>query len=408
MSVLQAIPDGGIARRPLLRPRLLRLPITRAQPSGALSTELGADGVWGERVANLARFSRAGRLVVEPSRVNSVPNPRAEGAVAGAPGTVPTGWGSNSSNRTINGVANYAGLSLLDLSYYIAATGTRALTFSTSVIAAAPDEVWTASAFVALVSGAVTARIDLEFRNSSGAMLGSAFASVTATTVDNIARRLTATGTAPANTARVTAQIVITAVTTNVVRVAYGATQIERGAFATSPILPVIGAPAAATRGVDLVAQTLTALGVPANGACTLMVNLMVPQAAPASAGQTIFQVDDGTIDNRFFARNNAGGSSVVLGRTLAGSTIESSEVGTLTPGAFFRLGVVLGGMGGARLSMNGSAVVSVTGGPTSGLTTMLIGEDRTGQTLAGEIAAIDLLPPVPDGVLRALSAGSL
>jgi hypothetical protein len=170
--------------------------------------------------------------------------------------------------------------------------------------------------------------------------------------------------------------------------------QMEAAAFASSVILPPVGAPAASTRGADIVTATLASLGVPASGACTVLWSGMIPQAAPSGVNQTIARLDDGTASNAFALRNEAGGSVVGVLR-VAGGAASGNAVGTMTPGAPFRAGFAIDGAGRIAGSFNGGVAVALTGGPTSGLTTFALGNTLSGSQLFGETLALRVLPYV-------------
>jgi hypothetical protein len=169
--------------------------------------------------------------------------------------------------------------------------------------------------------------------------------------------------------------------------------QLEIGAFASSPILPAVGTPAASTRGADLVTATLASLGIGANGACTVLVSAMLPQAAPAGVDQMLVQLDDGTDANRYRLRNLAGGLALVAGEVVAGSPSDAASAGSFVAGTPFRAGIAIDGAGRIAASFNGGAVQAVTGGPTSGLTILRLGNNAAATAgLFGEVGTLRVL----------------
>lgn len=186
--------------------------------------------------------------------------------------------------------------------------------------------------------------------------------------------------------------------------VAWGA-QLEQATFASSYI--ATGA-AAATRSADLVSTSLTNLAVGSSGACTVLWSGVLPQAAPASIAQVVFRIDDGTTSNLVSVTNLAGGSDIRLERSNAAASANASA-GTMVAGNAFRIGVAIDGAGRVAASFNGAAVAAVTGAPTSGLTTLRLGNSSTGNpALFGETQTFRVLPfAVSDAELRNL-VGSL
>jgi hypothetical protein len=165
----------------------------------------------------------------------------------------------------------------------------------------------------------------------------------------------------------------------------------EVGPFASTPILPAVGAPAVSTRGSDLVSAPLAALGI--GGPCTILWSGVIPHASPASAPQTIIQLDASTDASRYMLRVEAGGGSVSLSR-VDGGVAASIAAGTMTPGTAFRAGLSINGTGRAAASFNGAATVAVTGGPTSGITTLRLGNTvGNSAPMFGETGALAVLP---------------
>jgi hypothetical protein len=402
------VPLFGSDRGLLVAPGLFRAPLTlaRAQADGARSTALSSDDVtWREFGPDVPRFNGAAqRLMIGGQRTNAVRNPRAEGAIPGTPGTAPTNWGANTADRTIHGVVVLSGLTLLDLTYALAAAGNRQLSFDTAFAVGAPGEIWTSSAFVRLESGTgVSAKVEIEFRDSGGVLLDVG-SSATLTTM-GVLTRLSVSRVAPAGTARVTAQIRFDYASATTARAQYGAAQTELGAFASTPILPAVGTPAASTRGADLVSATLASLGIGANGACTVLGTAMLPQASPAAGSFTLFSISDGTANNRIFVRDN-NSTNLLLWR-VAGGAASNASAGSYTAGTVFRFGASIDGAGRVAFSNNGGTAATVTGAPTSGLGTLNVGNGVAGtEAFYGEIGRLRVLPfPVSDAELQRLVA---
>jgi hypothetical protein len=183
--------------------------------------------------------------------------------------------------------------------------------------------------------------------------------------------------------------------------------QIEQAPFASTPILPPVGTPGASTRGADLITAALSDLGIADTGASVWIGEAMIPQAAPAGADQIIWQMDDGTDNNRIALVNPTGGLTLVLRRTTGGVTVSSASLGTVTAGTAFKLGLSVDGAGRAVARLDAGTMQAVTGCVTSGLTTARGGDNASGTSpLFGELGTTLVSPdPLPDRVFAVLVA---
>jgi hypothetical protein len=391
----------------------LRAPATfsRAQVSTSV-TARGADGIaWSEFSANTARFTGvAQRLLIEGQRTNALRNPRCEGTVlgvAGSGGVAPTHWTASPPTGAISteivAVGTTGGLPYVDVRFFGTASGasggTTYLMFEpTTAIVTTPSTAWVAGVFVQRIAGdGVTGSPTLVLREglAAGGLVtstGTSLSGVSAAALQRVEIRKTLAGT----TERVTMDVRFSYALGAVVDVTFrfAAPQLEQGAFSSTPILPPVGTPAASTRGTDSVTATRASLGIAANGACTLLWSGMIPQAAPAGVAQTILQFDDGTANNRYLLRNVAGGSAIAVNRVTAGAAAGDISLGTMTPGTPFRAGITINAAGRIAGCLNGGAAVAITGGPTSGLTALRLGNDTAGTTaMFGETASLRVLP---------------
>ena len=167
--------------------------------------------------------------------------------------------------------------------------------------------------------------------------------------------------------------------------------QIEARGFATSYVEVSSGA---ATRGVDLISATLADLGV--TSGITMLWSGLIYQA-PATAGeQTIFQVSDGTANNRYRLISESGSGNILLLRATAGvggPNIITPESPRPT-NSIFKIGLSINiSTGTAISSLNGRAVGTITGGPTSGLTLFNLGSANGSAPMFGETTSIRILP---------------
>lgn len=387
------------ARRIVLRDALAA-PCVFARPQvGSLATVAGANGIWSESLANVARFVGAGqRLLIEGQRTNHFANPRGEGAVVGllgAGGSWPTGWGGGAVFSGLSlevvgqGVASGMTYTRLRLSGTSDGTASRA-TSSYSAPATLGQPV-TNGVFSRLVSGSAAGlSVQVEVREyaggSPGAVSGASLPLATSWGRGVISRVMTD----PATTSgRYTTRF------SGSNGVAYDVVfdianpSIEAAPFASTPILPPVGTPFAATRGADRVTAGLAGLGIGANGAGTFLWSGAIAQTAPAGQDQTILQVDGGASTEAFALVNLAGGTQIALRRVLAGVATQL-VLGSVAAGTDFRLGMALDGTGRAIASLNGGTAAEVTGGAVGGFTTLRVGSDATGdRALFGETAAV-------------------
>ncbi len=174
--------------------------------------------------------------------------------------------------------------------------------------------------------------------------------------------------------------------------------QLETGFYASSYILTLVGP---ATRLADNLSWPLSALGIPSTGACTVWGELTLPQTA-ANANQFLIEVDDGTDSNRLHFFNTTGSTNFLGARILGGGGAVNTGFFPLTVNASTPFAFTVDGSGRLSLSVNGSAISAVTGGPSSGLTTLRVGNSAGGtREPYGYFRRLNFLPAVlPDAAL--------
>ena len=187
-----------------------------------------------------------------------------------------------------------------------------------------------------------------------------------------------------------------------------GAMQLEQNSFATSSIFPAFGATGpASTRGADLVSASLTSLGIPANGACSILWSGVIPTFV-AGATHTIACVDDASVNNRFTMRVDQATGQLQVMRSLAGADT-TANAGAVTAGVPFKAGMSINGSGRAAVSLNGGAVAAVTGGPSSGLTQARLGNiSNATAPMWGETLRFQVLTTVLSDVDLQTATGAL
>ncbi len=386
--------------------------LTRAQINTSV-TALGADGVtWASFAANVPRFTGTGqRLLIGGQRTNSVRNPRGESATVGtigSGGAMPTNYSLNAGGLAVDIVATGTTNGVSWVRYRAHGTSTSTaliITFDTTfAIPASASQTWSGSWFYRLVDAPLPPLSHftrISSRDSGGAALANGSVAFTPTATFqrfDRAQALSSSGS--------TAYVTFAYSTSNTTGAAYdwtfeiGWPQIELGAFASTPILPSIGTPAASTRGADSLAIGLRNFLPSATG------TLLMSGVAPVLSGShTLLQLHAGSDANRFLVV--ASGTALSLQRSLAGASA-SVAAGNLVAGQVFRLALSVNAAGRAAMSLNGAAAVAVTGGPTSGLATILLGSQLGGAAaLHGEVSHLSTLPHVAaDAALPGLANG--
>ncbi len=398
-----------------------RFTYTRASSA----TYFDAVGALQEAVSNQPRFDydpvtqTSLGLLIEAQRTNVVTNPRLLGAVAGTPGTQPTDFGSwnlSTSGLSIQIVQSITYNNLTGVRYRLfgtaAATATVSNLFSpsSSGFTASPGQNWTGSVFIAVASGLDTVnnfRLNTSAR-AGGGTAGSSTSGSLISSLSTTATRFSQTYTnLPGTTTGIAHQLLIGVTSGVAVDITFDVfgPQLEQGSCVTSLILPPGTTIAASTRSADFLSISLSTMGVGTTGTCSLVCNGMLPQSAPSGINQSILQVDDASDNNRYLLRNDAATSSIQLYRATSGSLTSAATVGAFTTRSQFKLGMTIDGAGGVVASMNGASVVSQTGGPTSGLTTLRLGGSVAGDGLNGYIDRMACyLDPVTNTQLEQLT----
>lgn len=300
-----------------------------------------ASGNWTSFANNIPRITNLG-LLVEEARTNGIINNSMQGAVAGSPGTLPTGWTdampTNGISRQVVSLGAINGIDTMVLRY----TGTAVATVAISLLhqpqitqAAVNGQTWDYSAFLSIVinSGVAPLLVGLEIDELD---VGGSFLAGTQTTVAANST-LTRFDTTRVNNNVSTAfergftRISLSIGQTYDFTLTIGWPQLELGASVTSPIRTTA---AAVTRAADVI--TLTS--PPAFGAAysTFFKGTPQPPAAYGTA-QNFLQLDAGTDVQRLVERRNA--ATAALLTTLVGGTGAGfAPVATLTQNVSFKV----------------------------------------------------------------------
>lgn len=142
---------------------------------------------------------------------------------------------------------------------------------------------------------------------------------------------------------------------------------------------------------MPVAAVSLSALGVAANAKGTYLLTVVITALATGTA-QVLLHIDSGTTANRYLLQAAAATTIYQLSRNIA-SVGSTANGGALTAGVEMALGIAIDGVGGAIASLNGATTISVSGGPTSGLTTLRLGSGPAGAPAAGIITNLWVMP---------------
>jgi hypothetical protein len=354
--------------------------------------------------ANTARFHGAAqRLLVEGSRVNLTRNPRFEGwtaGVVGSGGVLPTNMSIAGVGFTVEvfGVVTVNGMPMLDIGFNTSVTVNGSFNFD--VVGGAPmaaSSNYTASVFCALIGGSlagvsifsVRSRVDTVTANNG---VGVSMMSVTATPT----RFVAPPHATPADATTGHQQLVWNATGVTSARLLLGFPQLEQADFASTPILPAVGVPAAATRGADVISAPLASLGLAASGASTTALKSLRTSTS-TGASQILVLMDDGTGGNRYLLSGVSASAAHQLTRTTAAVGQNAPNIASTTlAGTLYKSGIRVDGIGNASGYVSGVPMQSVTGGVTGGLTTFRIGVSTSGTAIYwGEIERLSITTTV-------------
>lgn len=254
-------------------------------------------------------------LQTVPTRTNSIRNNSMVGAVAGTPGTLPTNWATSSTGltRSIVGTGTENGIPYIDIRF----AGTTGATFgsinldTSTGITAANGQNWTMSSTLSLVGGSLTnvtgPKHEVGQNDSGGAFLSNLTGSVLAITASPT-RFSTTFSTNNASTAfvqpRVTFSWTSGVAVDFTIRVAAPQLEGTNVSFASPPILTTSAS--ATVNGNQQVIDLTGKLGVGVSG--FVQVNI-----SGAAANDRIFQISDGSNNNRATIFNNAGALNYLM-----------------------------------------------------------------------------------------------
>jgi hypothetical protein len=346
-------------------------------------------------------------LLVEEQRTNSVTNNTMVGAVAGTPGTNPTGWAyataqSNGLTISIAGTGVENGINYIDYRF----NGTTVASPNPCAIGivnatAATAQTWTASTYWKLAAGTTAGtnawQLGLIENTAGGTFVTGAFYSQTApTSAALITQRPTATRTLSGGgtVGMVTLPINIPVAGNTAIdfTLRIGLPQLEQGAFATS-VIPTSGT--AVTRSAslaDIVDQAI------ANNIRTLCLEFR----SPASGTRGVVSLNDNTANER--AAVITSGTDPRLVVHDGGVEQANIDGGTVTANTRTRVAVRINA-NDFSISVNGGAVVTDTSGTLPTVDRLMLGRTQAGEYLNGPLARVTgWTQLVPDSTLQELA----
>jgi hypothetical protein len=335
-------------------------------------------------------------LLIEEQRTNSIRNNTMQGAVAGAPGTLPTNWSTSTAltglTREVVGTGTETGVSYIDirLSGTPSAAGTYLLLDeANNGVAAITGQAWTHSLFVALAAGSTTGVSSIatvfEERTSANAFVSeqvSTAYTVTTTALGGTRQSKTATTNGGATTAFLNAYFRITLTGAAIdFTIRIGLPQLELGAFATS-VIPTTTT--AATRAADVASVTGTNFSSWYNQTeGTVFVEPTLTGARTLDVA--FFRLDDGTNDNRIQSGTGAAftliNSFLIFGGVSQGNNVVAVLPTVLGKSAF---AFATNSSVTAANGIVGTADTTVT--VPTGLNRLLLGRDDTTGYLNGHL----------------------
>ena len=319
------------------------------------------------------------------------------GAVAGTPGTNPTGWfltaSANGISPTIVGTGVEDGIAYVDIQYNGTSTGAGSVSILASLvtaITAATGQSWTGSAYVKVQAGSLVnltnVLTSVNGRSATGAGIESVNLNYTPTSSRlGIQRQTVSITLANVLTARISHTIFNAAYASGVAidfTIRIGLPQLEQGAFATSPILT---STATATRAADVASITGTSFSSFYNQ--TEGTAYWEGSRATTTGFPDRFRFNDGTNANRWFSYWDAASSSSTF-EVITGSVSQVQIYGGATT-----LNVPIKTAFGVAANNTSAVYAATIQGTDTSVTVPTISQVTIGTALTGTIRRLTYWP---------------
>lgn len=362
-----------------------QVPFSRA--SGA--TYMDQEGILREAVANQPRIDYdpvtkvCKGLLFENQSTNLITNPRAAGAVAGTPGTVPTNWiltNTAAHARRIVGTGTLNGIPYIDIEYTVSAgAAALGLIIPTDPVGT-PNTTYFGSCYMQVISGTAP---QMRFVWQDGVnTYNDAFFTVSTSTFTRYQSSFTSEP--GATLARLVIGVNASAGGT-VFTIRFGGPQTEVGTYVSSLILPPVNTLAASTRAADsLITTSIGSWFNPSAG------TWVVSGSTLASGTQPLVSLDDGTTNEEIRIFTSGTDPQFVV---RDGAVNQASiDTGTITAGTTFKM-VAAYAANDFAASLNGAAVVTDTSGTIPTVDRVRVGTNRGGNQLVGYVEKVAYYP---------------
>jgi hypothetical protein len=350
-------------------------------------------------------------LLVEDQRTNSVTNNTMVGAVAGTPGTLPTGWGTFVSptglTRTIVGSGTVNGINYIDVRFNGTPSSTGEITLYLSPVTTATlAQAWTATAWLSLAGGSTSNIGGISLRNfelNSGVYVREINTNFVSSISSDFVRRQNITTSFGASANQIQSVLSITAAAGGTpidITLRIGLPQLEQGAFATS-VIPT--STAAATRNADV--ASITGANFSSwyrQDEGTVFYDGTVSQGL--AAFPWFYNITDGTTNNSIGVYQFTNG---IYGGVTAGGTSftpDPSVVFTPVPGAAAKHALAVK-TSDTRAAYNGTLSTAQTTTVMPVVNQLAIGQRVTGNRMTGTIRRLTYWPQrLPNSTLQAIT----
>lgn len=325
----------------------------------------------------------------EVSRTNKIANNTMAGAVAGSPGTLPTGWVSSvGATQTIVGTGTENGVAYIDIQLSgVTSTTGSSISFNTGVTAAI-NNVWSGSCFLKIVGGSSTnvsgALIRVRQNDSGGAGIG--FINFTSSAIppssgNLIDTRIGGGATLTAvGTASITPQVLVSH-TSGVpidITLRIGLPQLELGAVPTTPIKTSV---AELTRAADVLTYPSANNANVSNGTIAVQAITEWPTSGVTASNRIAVDIARSTSTAQDILIGMANINSKAGTATITNGTTQYNVAATPNIAANTPVKVALGWeLNNSRAAFNGTfAALDTVCTMPSLLTTIYVGNDDSG-----------------------------